>query len=67
MLTTCDVARRANVSTDWIRKAARRGTLRAVRAESGVFIFREADVERWIARRRREAANAVLAGSGDAA
>lgn len=67
LLTTVDVSRRAGLTTDGIRKAVRTGKLRAQRAESGVFVYREADVERWLERRRRLAAAAVVASSGDAA
>jgi predicted site-specific integrase-resolvase len=67
LLTTVDVSRRADLTTDAIRKAVRRGQLRAIRAESGVFIYREADVERWLTRRRKEAAEGVLANARGAA
>lgn len=64
LLTTRDVARRADLSSDAVRKAARLGQIRAVRSEGGVFIFREADVNRWLERRERR--NAALTAGGAA-
>jgi hypothetical protein len=63
-LTTSTLAREANVSVDWVRKAVRRGDIPADQTESGIYIIRAIDAQRWIARRRRDAADAGLE-SGD--
>ena len=64
--TAGDIVRRMNgeISTDGIRWARMRGYLRAAtRTAGGVYLFRESDVERWIAQRQRDGANDLLAAA----
>lgn len=63
LLTCADVARRVGLTTDAVRKAEKRGSLRGLRSEGGVRIFRDADVERW--NTRRLAAHAARKSSSD--
>jgi excisionase family DNA binding protein len=68
-LTVSDVVRRfdGNVSADAVRRAERRGELRAVRTLGGVRLFTEYAVDRWMAKRQREAADSVINAGSDAA
>jgi excisionase family DNA binding protein len=49
--TVATVARRAGVSADTVRMWERRGLLQAIRTTSGVRLFRQHDVDEFIARR----------------
>lgn len=53
-LTVSEVARRLGLSPDGVRHLERRGRLRAIRTEgkARVRLFREAEVERLVKRRR---------------
>jgi excisionase family DNA binding protein len=46
IMTTGDVARRLDVSTEFIRKLARAGKLAAIRTAGGQRIYKVEDVER---------------------
>lgn len=64
LYTVSDIVRRVEgrISPDAIRRAEDRGELRAVRTVGGTRLFTEREVERWIAKRQREADDAASAG-----
>jgi excisionase family DNA binding protein len=52
-LTPAEVAKRANRTPATVREWANRGQLPCTRTETGVRIFREADVERFLGERAK--------------
>jgi predicted site-specific integrase-resolvase len=62
LLTSTDAARVAGVSSDCIRVWARTGVLPiAIRAASGLRLYRKVDVEKLVAARRKEPPGAAMA------
>jgi excisionase family DNA binding protein len=54
LLSTGDVARRLNVSSEFVRKLVRFGKLAATRTVGGKRIFKSRDVERLAAEREQQ-------------
>jgi hypothetical protein len=73
ILTVSETARRISERTgepctpDAVRAQERRGQLLAMRTPSGVRLFDQNDVDRFIARRMRKAEAAIATTAGDAA
>lgn len=55
LLTTGEVARRADVSDTAVRLWEASGRLRCLRTERGQRVFLRRDVDAWLARRKAEA------------
>lgn len=62
LLLTGDVAKRLGVTADRVRQLEREGRLVPQRTESGWRLYRRRDVEREIARRQQQTAEAAAVG-----